>query len=1213
MNASSFFSGLIRASWQASVLVVLVLAIQWIFRRRLTARGQYTLWFLVLIRLALPSLPSSAWSIYNCAPPIRLVKNLAATVAANPVEVSPILPQHGKSAVSESGSFTDQGSSVILPEDHLSQPAAKDPASYVAAIGWRKIAMSVWLAGVPLLVSRMAMQNLLFALRLRDARDVVDEEARRLFEACKETLGVRSVIPLRTTALVKSPALCGLFRPALLLPEGFLARFNPTELRHIFLHELAHVQRRDMAVNWLATALGILHWPNPVLWFAFRRMAMDRELASDELALSHAGERENRAYGETVIRVLELCAQPAELPGLIGIVEGKGQMIRRLSMIARFRQQKRWSALAAGLAFALALVTFTDARPDRASDPQAQPADQSAVENRPRPDLIGRVQRADGQPASATVFIDSAGPKVGTSPYCPSCYADCRKKAKTDSSGNFKIESLDPDLLFRILVVGDGYKPKYVAHVDPGHKPVEVSLASLNLAETPPGQILRGRVLGANGAPIEGAAVQALGLRTKDSGTWGEIEGLDPLAVSDARGNFVITSRQPFTSLDLKVEARGYSRRTFTQISGGEPSHDLQLTEGAAIHGRLMMGRKPLASVSVGVVSEDRSENFTGDFEVGTDAEGRFAFVNLPPNVRYHLYGLMSALKAYGATPILSVEAGGDGSTTDAGDLQVARGNRINGWVVYPDHTIRPKTRLLVGPEDAWDSQLVELAKDGSFEVSGIPNGVVSLTVDVQGARLSAKNASIDQINPFQLVGRVDHDITNLVIMLEHGPTLEPQNRYYADPKNLPELQGAEPATDHSHERMISGRVTDAATGEPIASFRVTPGFSLYGDPDCDPSQAVDAMNGAYAVYFNKMTRDPLVKIEANGYIPVISQESSPGATSWDFVMTKGKTPDAVLLGDPAGTRPAGFLIDLGQRTPSAEQAILDERESLDKRRRVAFAKSEPAISEAGTTIPANSAFVKYLSDPPWIKQMIFAEWQLDWAADKPGDPETAKWELDTNLAAIQPSGFFEQSLTASPFGEEPGHKRMCGQFESHFWNSVDTLSGGQILYRTGTNITRGAGREAYLQQIRHLGLPALRPNFFKLGDNGEFSSETRKGESLTGRFLKVGASRPLALTYTVGNRTNEVFQVNYGYSSQNELPSYMEISTPTVINNIRTTRTQFVSITRIDYGIDPRISTGYRPTQFYADMHTFANIQVFRDEGRFSVEPNGVQTKINR
>src|SRR5689334_18833342 len=74
-----------------------------------------------------------------------------------------------------------------------------------------------------------------------------------------------------------------------------------------------------------------------------------------------------------------------------------------------------------------------------------------ARQEQARPDLAGRVRAGQDLP-KATVFISTAGPKVGTSTFCPSCYADCRKNAKTDPQGAFKIESLDPQLLFRILV-----------------------------------------------------------------------------------------------------------------------------------------------------------------------------------------------------------------------------------------------------------------------------------------------------------------------------------------------------------------------------------------------------------------------------------------------------------------------------------------------------------------------------------------------------------------------------------------------------------------------------------------------------------------------------------------------------------------------------------------------------------------------------------------
>lgn len=140
------------------------------------------------------------------------------------------------------------------------------------------------------------------------------------------------------------------------------------KLRYIFLHELAHVKRRDMAVHWLATVLQVLHWFNPILRFGFRRMAADRELACDELALSQTNAHETRSYGETIIKLLESFAQPAPLPGLMGIIEDKNEMAQRITMIAKFKRRSRWSALALVLIAAVGLITLTDAETKKADE-----------------------------------------------------------------------------------------------------------------------------------------------------------------------------------------------------------------------------------------------------------------------------------------------------------------------------------------------------------------------------------------------------------------------------------------------------------------------------------------------------------------------------------------------------------------------------------------------------------------------------------------------------------------------------------------------------------------------------------------------------------------------------------------------------------------------------------------------------------------------------
>jgi len=970
-----------------------------------------------------------------------------------------------------------------------------------------------------------------------------------------------------------------------------------------------------LAVNWLVALLQVLHWFNPVLWLAWARMRADRELATDALALAHVRESDHAPYGETILKVLEgLTGEPA-LPGLVGIVENKAQIKERLTAISRPRKYWKWAARAA-----VALVAgmgLTGAQREKGGAPDAA--------GTLRPDLTGRVQLTNGQPMKATVFISTAGPKVGTSPFCPSCYADCRKSASTDSQGQFKIESLDPQLIFRILVVGEGLRPKFVEHVNPAKGPISVSLEPQLLAGVPPQLILRGRVVDTKGAPVEGAAVETLGYHTSDGrGSWGEFEGLDPLAVTDARGNFLITSRKEFASLDLKIEARGFANRMFLKVRGDAPTPNLQLTEGAAITGRVMLNGKPLANVAVGLVSEDRAlENFTGDFEVGTDADGRFAFVNMPPNVRYHVYGQMKALADHGTTGIAVVDAGGDGSTTNVGDLVVGRANRLSGRVVLKDgKTIPPKTQLIVSREDAWDSLLVDLDKDGSFNVSGIPNEAISLSVAVPGYRFSIKNESLDLQNPFRLIGRIDHDITNLMILLEYGGMLEPQTVPPGSGPDSAPLRGAERAYNHASQRIISGRVTDKQTGEPIASFRVTPGRpdEILGER-LNPQHAIAGTNGSFVIYFDDQTTEFLLRIEAPEYAPMSSRELAPGLTEYDFALTKrGGPSDVVLLGNQAGATRSKFIIDMPVRDNNAAES--DSVKDQDLRRRILIGEGDSTLRntpEAGATLAANSEFVKYMINPPWIKQMTYAEWRKYVSGGEPGEINSIKWQLDTNLAALQPSGYFEQKLTLGFLGtslDKTGAVEMnvYGVSEDFYWRAYSL---NHQLMLSPRKESEGAcesnnpqllssWREDHLEKIRHFGLPALRPNSFNLGNDGGFSATTRDGKSVHGKVLTTDALRPMTLLYSVEGPPIEVFKVSYRYRSTNMLPSYIEVCKAGSKDTPPGDLVSMVSISQVEYGIDPNGSAGYKPSQFYPDMQVFTWIEEWKNGQRYMVNADG-------
>ncbi len=450
-----------------------------------------------------------------------------------------------------------------------------------------------------------------------------------------------------------------------------------------------------------------------------------------------------------------------------------------------------------------------------------------------RPDLTGTVSAKGGAPlpVPATVFIATAAPKTGSSTFCPSCYADCSKRARTDAQGGFKIEALDPQLTFQILAVAKGYQPKYVSRVDPAKgTPVKIELEPIGSANAAPECSLRGRVVNPKGAPIQGAVVERQGIETKDGGgTWGSLPGIDPLAVTDENGEFLITAKKPFEMMSVKVTARMYADKHFNRLASGATRHELVMTEGAALTGRVLLDGKPLADVSVGVSALDRTAgNYLGHFEIGTGARGNFMFLNLPPDADFHIYTIMSTMEKFGSVATRQIHTGKDGETTDAGDLVAGPAHRLAGRVVLSDgQPVPPKTRLLISREAAWDSMQVTLDKDGNFDVTGVPSETISLSIRAGGYHVSARNLSVDQLNPFQLVGSVGHDITNLVFLLEKGP--DPQPDYgHIDPDynemRIRSLSGAEGVPDHSRDWIISGRVLDGETKEPIQNFHITPG-----------------------------------------------------------------------------------------------------------------------------------------------------------------------------------------------------------------------------------------------------------------------------------------------------------------------------------------------------------------------------------------------------
>lgn len=410
--------------------------------------------------------------------------------------------------------------------------------------------------------------------------------------------------------------------------------------------------------------------------------------------------------------------------------------------------------------------------------------------------LKGRVVNEKGIAIQGvTVFVYSAGPKVGTSSFCPTCYVDCRKKTDTDAEGQFEIASLDPGLIFRLLVAGKGYKPIFVPKVDPFKGPMEIAVQS-RTDQFPRHQSLRGQILDPKGKPVPRAIISFEMFNGLEANCGGQCDGVDLVSVADAGGNFIIGSEKKFEVMDILVEVPGYARRKFLQLSS-DKTHQLEVSEGVKVTGRILKDGKPAANMGVGLQSESRTMGdaaSVGNFDTFSDADGNFTFFNIPSGPTYFLYNLMGMEGVHGYS-LKKIPVKGEGSTLNTGPLLLTAGVSLKGKVILSDgKKIPPKTRILLGRNDAWDTKSVIVEPDGAFDFGKVPMEEVGLSVRVPGYFLSSKNWSYDWLNGFSIIGKIEHD-TQIELLLEPGEFQRPGETVLAGRVRYPQketLRGVE-------------------------------------------------------------------------------------------------------------------------------------------------------------------------------------------------------------------------------------------------------------------------------------------------------------------------------------------------------------------------------------------------------------------------------------
>ena len=119
----------------------------------------------------------------------------------------------------------------------------------------------------------------------RKASKVKDPKILLLLNRLLERSPYKNDVTVYLSEKIVTPITFGFFRASIVLPLAHINQLSLEDTEIILAHELAHIIRRDFAINIFLNLVKTIFYFHPAIWWLFDQIDSEREKATDSLAL----------------------------------------------------------------------------------------------------------------------------------------------------------------------------------------------------------------------------------------------------------------------------------------------------------------------------------------------------------------------------------------------------------------------------------------------------------------------------------------------------------------------------------------------------------------------------------------------------------------------------------------------------------------------------------------------------------------------------------------------------------------------------------------------------------------------------------------------------------------------------------------------------------------------------------------------------------------
>ncbi|MEW9937904.1 M56 family metallopeptidase [Clostridium butyricum] len=340
-----------QTSLTAGIIILIIFAILKLFNNNLNIRVKYLLMSLILIRLIVPITTQTNLKI-NISEVLKTIQG------NNQNKLSEEYTSNSKIKKNEIGTInkepiTSNHDKLNVKNDQV-QNQVNDILKNIVDAG-----AIIWCGGIGILTCILMIVLIKFKIESNNMERIKDGNIIKILNKLKRNVNLKSNINVYICDEKKSPCILGFIRPKIYLPH-YVLELDEDMISHILLHELMHYKRKDLYLNFICWIILLLHWFNPLVRIALKKLKTYREYGCDCFVLQILGEEKNVDYGMTIINLSKIVTNKRNIQ--LGLGFERNNLIKgRIEMIKSFKNDSyKISAKAALGCLVAAVVVCTN-------------------------------------------------------------------------------------------------------------------------------------------------------------------------------------------------------------------------------------------------------------------------------------------------------------------------------------------------------------------------------------------------------------------------------------------------------------------------------------------------------------------------------------------------------------------------------------------------------------------------------------------------------------------------------------------------------------------------------------------------------------------------------------------------------------------------------------------------------------------------------------